>query len=57
MGKNRITMALSRYASTSAAEFVAEGFSEYMSNPSPRRTACMIAEAIDRGYRAVEKNR
>lgn len=57
MGKNRITMALSRYASTSAAEFVAEGFSEYMSNPSPRKTACMIAEAIDRGYRAVEKNR
>ena len=57
MGKNRITMALSRYASTSAAEFVAEGFSEYMSNPSPRRTACMIAEAIDVSYRAVEKNR
>lgn len=41
---------LSEYAATSVREFVAEGFSEIMSNPTPRPTALRILNLIDKIY-------
>ena len=45
---------LSDYAATSIEEYVAEGFSEYMSSDSPRATATHIKEIIDACYRRIQ---
>ena len=44
---------LSEYATTSSKEFIAEAFSEYMCNPTPRPIARTIGEMIDRQYAAL----
>ena len=44
--KGRIGEELSRYASKSIKEFIAEAWSEYQNNPNPREAAQMIGEHI-----------
>ena len=48
-----ISANLSEYAQTSPEEAVAEGFAEYMCNPSPRPMARWIGEELDRFYRRL----
>ena len=43
---------LSRYAQRSIAEFIAEGYAEYLNNPAPRKIAMQIGEIIEK---AVQK--
>lgn len=45
---------LSGYATSSIREFIAEGFSEYMSSATPRTLAKHIVEAIDRCYQKLK---
>ena len=48
-----ITEALSRYASSSAAEYFAEGFSEYISSASPRPAAMKIGKRFETYYKKL----
>lgn len=50
ISKLEIKKSLSEYAAISIEEYIAEGFSEYMSTSSPRAAAKRIKEAIDRRY-------
>lgn len=45
---------LSGYATISIREFIAEGFSEYMSSATPRTLAKHVVEAIDRCYQKLK---
>lgn len=47
-----ITKGLSRYATTNIREFIAEGWSEYLNNPSPRPIAKKIGEFVKKVYKA-----
>lgn len=46
--KQEIADGLSRYATTNIREFIAEGYTEYINNPSPRDFARKIGEIIER---------
>ncbi len=52
----QIEQGLSRYATTSPSEFLAEAFAEYMCNPSPRPIAAKIGKLIDSAYRRAESS-
>lgn len=49
--KGDIKNELSGYAATSVAEYVAEGFAEYMSSPMPRERAKEVVARIDKSYK------
>ena len=55
--KRDIGKMLSTYAASSIQEYIAEGFAEFMSNSSPRETACFIADTITRCYQSLIANR
>lgn len=48
--ENDIMEGLSKYALTSAKEFIAEGFAEFMCNSNPRSIASKIGELMDQAY-------
>lgn len=50
--RSKIEGELSRYAATSSGEYIAEGFSEFMSNPNPREAARFVAASIEKSYSA-----
>ena len=51
LSQDDIRRGLSEYALVSSAEFVAEAFAEYMSNPTPRPIAQTIGELLDLVYK------
>lgn len=54
LSRDSIVNNLSYYASTSVAEFIAEGFSEYMSSESPRALANRIVQLLDERYKTLD---
>lgn len=46
--KEEITDGLSEYGSTKIAEFIAEGYAEYLNNPAPREIARKIGSIIEK---------
>lgn len=61
MSKDEITDNLSRYSWSNSnknrySEFIAEGWSEYCNNPSPRPVAKQIGETIERIYKEKYNN-
>lgn len=52
--KEQIKNGLSQYASTSVEEYIAEGFSEYMSNPTPRKMAKDVVTHINACYKKLK---
>lgn len=53
-GEDRIAAELSRYATVSVSEFIAEAFSEYMSAPYPRLLAHEVAKIIKEAYSKIK---
>lgn len=51
--KHEIGNKLSEYAATSVREYVAEGFSEYMSSSAPRTTAKFVVGVMDKCYQSL----
>jgi hypothetical protein len=49
-GRDAVVAGLSEYAAKNIAELVAEGWAEYLNNPTPRPMARVIGEAIERLY-------
>lgn len=56
LSKSEIKSKLSGYAATSIAEFIADGFSEYMSSPNPRDLSKHVVATIDRCYQKLDNN-
>ena len=50
-----VARGLSKYAMTSAAEFIAEAFAEYMCSPLPRPIAAKVGEMLVERYACVVK--
>jgi hypothetical protein len=51
-GGNSVRNNVSRYATTNVQEMIAEGWAEYLNNPTPRPWARQIGETIERLYAA-----
>lgn len=56
LSRDDINNGLSKYGSTKLAEFIAEGFSEYKNNPTPRPMALKIGKLLTQAYKEVENN-
>ncbi len=50
LSREEIRFGLSEYALVSPEEFIAEAFSEYMSNPEPRAIAAKVGALLDSAY-------
>ena len=48
---SQITDGLSSYASTNLSEFIAEAYSEYKNNKSPRKIASKVGGLLDKAYK------
>lgn len=51
LSEKDITDGLSRYGSTKIAEFIAEGYAEYVNNPNPREIARKIGAIIEKAVK------